>query len=201
MLELRFLLVPDGFGPLESPGPVGWKFFPWKEAVGGLRVIPLASSVNVTSLVQSKTLTLRAYPRIPTTSDKDVILEMADKFPVVSFDPRAGHFRTDYVVVGPILGLKPSVKADGNIELLMSPRVSGLELISGHYAAPSTRTTDVRLRLRSGDTVVLDGLITEDDVQSCGRTPLLAELPHLRRIYSHPPGHRIVVLLTPHIMK
>jgi type II secretory pathway component GspD/PulD (secretin) len=164
----------------------------------------IASSINF--LVTQGEAKVLASPRIATISDKESLIHIGDKFPIVYFDPRAGQFQVQYVDIGIKLDVKPSVKADGYIVCDIRPEVSTLvELVNNQYPRTAVRTVQTLMRVKDGDTVVIGGLINEQDIQSVTKVPLLADLPIIgtmfRSVSVTRSRNEVVLMLTPHIMR
>jgi len=151
-------------------------------------------------LIARGDLRVLSRSRVASQSDKDCLLALEDVLALVSFDPVAGQFQLHYDRMGTRLSLKPSVKADGFVTVELRTDVRMLvELISCQYSRVACRGGTYHLRLKDGDTFLLNGLITAEDVEAVQALPL--DLPTVRFIYSHKPGYRLAVLLTVHVMK
>jgi len=164
----------------------------------------IASSINF--LVTQGEAKVLASPRIATISDKESLIHIGDKFPIVYFDPRAGQFQVQYVDIGIKLDVKPSVKADGYIVCDIRPEVSTLvELVNNQYPRTAVRTVQTLMRVKDGDTVVIGGLINEQDIQNVQKVPLLSDLPIIgtmfRSISVTRSRNEVVLMLTPHVMR
>jgi type II secretory pathway component GspD/PulD (secretin) len=164
----------------------------------------IASSINF--LVTQGEAKVLASPRIATISDKESLIHIGDKFPIVYFDPRAGQFQVQYVDIGIKLDVKPQVKADGYIVCDIRPEVSTLvELVNNQYPRTAVRTVQTLMRVKDGDTVVIGGLINEQDIQNVQKVPLLSDLPVIgamfRSVSVTRSRNEVVLMLTPHIMR
>jgi type II secretory pathway component GspD/PulD (secretin) len=167
---------------------------------------PFLITSSIQFLITEGEAKVLASPRIATLSDKESLIHIGDKFPIVYFDPRAGQFQVQYVDIGIKLDVKPQVKGDGYIICDIRPEVSTLvELVNNQYPRTAVRTVQTLMRVKDGDTVVIGGLVNEQDIQSVQRVPLLSDLPIIgamfRSISVTRSRNEVVLMLTPHVMK
>jgi len=175
-------------------------------AINSLARTPFIIASNLQLLIAQSEAKVLASPRVATQSDKDALIHIGDKFPIVYFDPRAGQFQVQYVDIGIKLDVKPSIKADGYIIVELRPEVSTLvELVNGQYPRTAVRTINTTMRVKDGDTIVLGGLINELDLQTVTKIPLLGDLPIIgtmfRSVNTQRTRNEVVLMLSTHIMK
>ena len=77
-------------------------------------------------------------------------------------------------------------------------------LINNQYPITYERSTNAKVRVKDGDTIVLAGLISDSERNSVSKLPLLGDLPligALFRFESHNADRsEVVFMVTPHIM-
>ncbi len=164
----------------------------------------IISTINM--LVQTNEAKILASPRVATQSGTEALIHIGDKFPIVYFDPRAGQFQVQYVDIGIKLDVKPEVKADGWIVTELRPEVSNLiELVNNQYPRTAIRTVNTTMRVKDGDTIVIGGLIREDERVTIAKLPFLGDLPVLGVLFRTTSVDKsrseVVMMLTPHIMR
>jgi type II secretory pathway component GspD/PulD (secretin) len=164
----------------------------------------IVSTINM--LVQTNEAKILASPRVATQSGTEALIHIGDKFPIVYFDPRAGQFQVQYVDIGIKLDVKPEVKADGWIVTELRPEVSNLiELVNNQYPRTAIRTVNTTMRVKDGDTIVIGGLIREDERVTIAKLPFLGDLPVLGVLFRTTSVDKsrseVVMMLTPHIMR
>ncbi|MEW6281622.1 MAG: secretin N-terminal domain-containing protein [Candidatus Eremiobacterota bacterium] len=167
---------------------------------------PFIINSTVQFLVSNNEAKILASPRVATQSGTEALIHIGDKFPIVYFDPRAGQFQVQYVDIGIKLDVKPEIKADGFIVTELRPEVSNLiELVNNQYPRTAIRTVNTTMRIKDGDTVVIGGLIREDERVVSSRIPLLGDLPILGVLFRNTQVDKnrseVVMMLTPHIMR
>jgi type II secretory pathway component GspD/PulD (secretin) len=177
----------------------------------GIGISPFARTTfaleaQISYLVVQGEAKVLAAPRVATQSGKDALIHIGDKFPIVYFDPRAGQFQVQYVDIGIKLDVRPDIKTDGFILVDLRPEVSTLvELVNNQYPRTAVRTVNTSMRVKDGDTIIIGGLINEQDIQSVTKVPLLGDLPIIgtlfRSIGVTKSRNEVVMMLTPSIMR
>lgn len=175
-------------------------------AIGSFARSALAIEATINFLVTQNEAKILASPRVASISGKESLIHIGDKYPIVYFDPRAGQFQVQYVDIGIKLDVTSNVKADGYVVVNIRPEVSTLlELINNQYPRTAVRIIETEMRVKDGDTIVLGGLIREEDIQNVSKVPLLGDLPILgslfRTVSVTKNRNEVVVMMTPHIMK
>jgi type IV pilus secretin PilQ/predicted competence protein len=206
------------FGPFEVIGnlPAGIGAFQGFQTLAANRAFPLgigtfgrsglAMQANLNFLVSQNEAKVLASPRVAAQSGTEAQIHIGDKFPIVYFDPRAGQFQVNYVDIGIKLDVTANVKADGYVICKILPEVSTLvELVNNQYPRTAVRKVTTDARIKDGETLVLGGLIREEDIQAVQKVPLLGDLPILGTMFRNTSvtktRNEVVIMLTPQIMK
>jgi len=84
----------------------------------------------------------------------------------------------------------PQINQEKQVNLLLAPSISnliGFEELTPDVRVPriAVRNASTRVRINSGETIVLGGLIREDTIDDITKFPLLGDLPVLDKIFSH----------------
>jgi len=118
------------------------------------------------------------------------------------------NITTDTKQVGVQLRAAGSVSPDGYITLDLHPEVSTLKLsVEQGVTLPvvSRRFTDHIIRVKSGDTIVIGGLIRNDEIDEMSKVPLLGDLPFLGQLFRHKGKTRdhteVVMFITATVLK
>jgi len=221
-VPLQALNVPNTplqqFGPFEQLGNVDRAIgaFQGFQTLAGVRAFPLgigtfarsglALSANLNFLVSQNEAKVLASPRVAAQSGTEAQIHIGDKFPIVYFDPRAGQFQVNYVDIGIKLDVTAQVKTDGYVVCKILPEVSTLvELVNNQYPRTAVRKVTTDARIKDGETLVLGGLIREEDIQAVQKIPLLGDLPIMGALFRNTSvtktRNEVVIMLTPQIMK
>jgi type IV pilus secretin PilQ/predicted competence protein len=174
--------------------------------IGSFARSPFALQATIQFLITQNEAKVLAAPRVATRSGRDALIHIGDKFPIVYFDPRAGQFQVQYVDIGIKLDVKPEIKSDGYVIVDLRPEVSTLvELVNNQYPRTAVRTVNTSMRVKDGDTIVIGGLINEQDLQSVQKVPLLGDLPIIGTLFRQTTVNKsrneVVMMLTPSIMR
>jgi type II secretory pathway component GspD/PulD (secretin) len=122
--------------------------------------------------------------------------------------PTGQNILTDTKQVGVQLRVNADVNPDGYITMNLHPEVSVLKLtVEQGVALPvvTRRFTDHVVRVKDGDTIVIGGLIQDDELEAMSKVPLLGDLPFLGQIFRHKSKTRahseVVMFITASLIK
>jgi len=167
---------------------------------------PFSLTATLNFLVESNEARILAAPRIATMSGKTASIHVGDKFPIVYYDPRAGQYQVIYVDIGIKLEVKPTIGPDGYITCDITPTVSSLrELIQNQYPRTIERTATTTMRVKDGETIVIGGLIQDEDREVVDKVPLLGDLPIVGALFKTTTKgpdvkSEVVIMITPKVL-
>ncbi len=119
---------------------------------------------------------------------------------------QTGIGQTTYLDTGVILQVKPRVNPGGLVYLEVSQEVSKPGASASLNGNPpiNTRTLDTNIAVQSGDTILLGGLISEDDQTSEDGVPGLSRIPVIGKLFGSTKKDtqrtELIVLITPQVM-
>lgn len=110
--------------------------------------------------------------------------------------------------VGVYLQVSAMVASDGTVTMTIAPQVStvrGFNAVGGaSYPQIATREAQTTVRVRSGETIVLGGLIRDDEISNMEKVPILGDLPVFgelfRRRRRQKTSSQLVITVTPTIV-
>jgi type IV pilus secretin PilQ/predicted competence protein len=113
---------------------------------------------------------------------------------------------------GVIMSVTPQINDDGYITMLVEPSVTKTVTSkvtppadSGTVRDPKTRSSRTVVRIRSGDTLVVGGLIDRSDEETIRRVPGLSGIPFLGEMFKNVEvnnaSSELVVFITPTILR
>ena len=112
---------------------------------------------------------------------------------------------------GVILVVTPQLNADGYITMLVEPSVtktvaSNLTVSSGTKPRdPKTRSSRTMVRIRSGDTLVIGGLIDRSNQEALTKVPVLSGIPFLGEMFKNTEisdsASELIVFVTPRVLE
>jgi len=113
----------------------------------------------------------------------------------------------DYRNTGIILHVSPRINVNGNVRLEVEQEISNVSPQTASSLTPtvSERRVKSSISVASGQTVLLAGLISEQQEGSRNGIPLLDEIPHLGDAFSHQDkkGTRteLIIFIRPQIIR
>lgn len=116
----------------------------------------------------------------------------------------------EYEDVGIILKVTPRINADGLVEMTVAPEISAISAetvpISESVTAPTfvKRSAETRVMVQSGRTVVIGGLMEDQENREVRKVPLLGDIPLVgalfRRTIIEKSKTELLIFLTPHVV-
>lgn len=164
-------------------------------------------NATLNALIADGKAKILATPRIITIPGKEADIFIGDHIPVQTEKHDSGGYytATEYVDAGIKLQYTPIVSADGSlVTAAVHTEVSTPTLISElkNYRITS-RTANTNVRMRSGETLVIGGLINDEEQRSLQKIPLLSSIPLLGELFKNRTKRNtkteVIMLLTPYI--
>ncbi|MDD4321698.1 MAG: type II and III secretion system protein [Acidaminococcaceae bacterium] len=161
---------------------------------------------TVNALITNGKAKILATPRIITIPGKSASIFIGDHIPVLTDKIENGTTTTttSYVDAGIKLSYTPIVSDDGYITAIVHTEVSTPTLVSElkNYKITS-RTADTNVRMRNGETLVIGGLINEEEQKSLTKIPFLSNIPLLGELFKSRTTTKskteVMMILTPYI--
>jgi general secretion pathway protein D len=163
---------------------------------------------NVLTAIEGDTNSkLLARPSIRVIDSKEASILIGERllFQVATIQAGAVVYAIREERVGIALTVKPRITSDGHVLLTLHPEVSTVTGFNPQgYPNIATREADTIVRLADGQTLVIGGLIQEEDIASVSKVPILSEIPILgdlfkRRAKTSSPSE-VLIFVTPHII-
>lgn len=161
---------------------------------------------RLSALCQEGKAKVLATPRIITLPGREASIFIGDHIPVVTekVTNSTTTSTTEYVDAGIRLSYTPYLSQDGLITAKVHTEVSTPTLIAElkNYRITS-RTADTHVRLREKETLVIGGLISEQEQHRMEAIPLLSKLPLLGELFKFRSRSRnrteVCMFLTPYL--
>jgi len=157
-----------------------------------------------------------ARPSITTFDGRKASILMGDKVPVFTSTSDSTESDSDttmsveYKEVGVKLDVIPRINEEDKetITMVIKPSVSTISqwVESGNNKAPqiSERSAETTLRVKSGETILLGGLLKDEEIKSIRQIPFLSKLPVLGEIFKtrsiDKKNTEILIAITPTII-
>ncbi|RLD18429.1 MAG: hypothetical protein DRI36_01470 [Caldiserica bacterium] len=112
---------------------------------------------------------------------------------------------TSFTDVGIKLTVTPTINSDEYVTLEIQPEVSTVRQFLPEGPWIVTRQATTKVMVKDGDTIVIGGLIREEELESMQGVPFLSELPILGYLFKRHQQTKdrveLLVFITPHILK
>ena len=194
---------------------------------GGERVAPTAPTRFPTSrlsfnsfqgvlqaLENDSNTKILARPKVLTLDNESAVIRLTAN-EAVGFETSTTQTTTTSEPIrestGVILVVTPQVNQDGYITMIVEPSVTKTVASqvtppagTGSTRDPKTRSSRTMVRIRSGDTLVVGGLIDRSDLQSVRAVPVLSGIPVIGEAFKNTQVNNasteLIVFVTPHIL-
>lgn len=151
------------------------------------------------ALKTNKYVNTLSNPKLLVLNNHNATINIGNQVPIVSSQATASDIRTEgtgapsvlqniqYRSTGIALNVKPTINAEGYLTLDISQNVSNAQKNdTSDISSPLifNRQIKTNVILKSGETVMLGGLISEDKSKDDTKIPVLGELPVLKHLFS-----------------
>lgn len=192
--------LSGGNAPPSTPGPMGGINF------GSFGRAQASISATVNAMVTNKTAKLLANPSITVLNDQDASVFIGDtlRYKVQTSGINGPNISVFEVPVGIILLVHPRINDDGQVTLRVHPQVSTATIV-GDLPQTHTREAETVVRVKDGDTLVIGGLIRDEDTILMRKVPFLGDLPLVGQLFRNEDRSHtrteVMVFLTIHLSK
>lgn len=160
-----------------------------------------------------------ANPRIRVVDNKTAKINIGDKVPInlsttttATVSPTTTGVpttttSTEFKDVGIKLDIKPSIRLNNDVTMDLKLDVTSLGDIDqqANQYRFGTRTTETTINVRDGETVILGGLIRDEERVSLNKIPGLGDLPILGKLFSSTDKQKVksdvVLTITPRVIR
>jgi len=179
--------------------------------VGKIERTPLQINTAINALITEGKARVMANPTLTILDGRQASLHAGEKifYPQqIGRDPLGGFiYAATEINVGVTLKVNPRVGPDGNITLTLVPTISSLaESVYPGYPTITERSTLTTVRVKSGETLAIGGLIQDDETVTIHKVPLLGDIPIIGNLLfkskvKHPFRSEVVIIITPEVVK
>jgi general secretion pathway protein D len=200
--------LPNGVLPITRAGATGLAFS-YLNSAASMRA-------DVTALAGKNDAQILSSPKLMARNGETATIQVAQEVPILtSITSTPGSILTtgtttntvQYRTAGMILKVRPVINSGNRIDLDISQEVSDVkEIVAGGIASPTIgiRKVDTKLTLRDGSTVMLAGLISNNNSSSDSGVPFLKDLPLVGSLFKSQSVGRgkteLIILITPYII-
>ncbi|MFO0982312.1 MAG: hypothetical protein U1E76_11345, partial [Planctomycetota bacterium] len=170
---------------------------------------------GVLSAIASRRLVnILSAPKVATVNGKKAVMEVIEKIPYVQSTATTstsadglGSTTVQQVAfeeVGVTLTVTPTVGGDNTIKMEIVPEVKALTSFFNGVPVVDRRKVNTNIMVRDGETVLIGGILREDEIDAEVKTPLLGDIPLLGFLFTKNERRRekseLIVMITPTIL-
>lgn len=164
-----------------------------------------------------KYVNILSNPKLLVLNNHSASINVGDRIPIISSQASVGDVggnqpsilqNIQYQETGISLTVKPIINSDGYLSLNISQNVSNSKANNlGGSSSPIifNRQLQTDVILKSGETVVLGGLISEDKTKDTTKVPILGDIPLVKNLFSNSGDSvekkELVILIKPTILR
>ncbi|OQA90921.1 MAG: Type IV pilus biogenesis and competence protein PilQ precursor [Elusimicrobia bacterium ADurb.Bin231] len=149
-----------------------------------------------------------SQPRISTLNNMEAKIVVGGQIPYTQTTIGSGGVSTQstaFMTVGIQLTVKPTINADGRITMKINPTVSNVLRITAIGPETNTKEAETTVLVKDGETIVIGGLITQEERKDASQIPVLGDIPVLGHFFKsyHDDKQKaeLLIFVTPYIIK
>ena len=184
-------------------------------SLSGDNVILTLPSLLLTLIKQDSDAQTLANPRVRVLNNKQAKFHIGDRIPIQTSTSQGTAVALttstyEYKDVGIKLNIEPNVHLSNTVTLKMNLEISSLgdAIDFGNNQKQykfGTRNVDTTINLRDGETVIIGGLIKDEERKSSNKIPLLGDIPVVGKLFSRSDDGTvktdILMSITPNIVR
>jgi type IV pilus assembly protein PilQ len=145
-----------------------------------------------------------ASPQITTLDNKEARIFMGDQVPILSKD-QAGNALVTYVEAGTELVVTPQITAPDRVLLTLKPKKNNYSYDANAGVVIKKQEALTTVVVSDGETVVIGGLVSKEDIKSETGVPLLKDIPFVGALFRYTRTEVVkkdlVIFVTPRIVR
>ena len=181
---------------------------------GAVALIDGDLTATLKALAKKTKLEVLSRPSIMARNNEESIITIGAEVPFIKNSQISDAGRVlntvEYEDIGIILKVTPHINADGMVEMDVAPEISTIAeetvQISDGVSAPTfaKRSAETRVVVPSGKTVVIGGLMEDQEREEVRMVPLLGSIPVIGRLFRRTIKSKskteLLIFLTPHVV-
>lgn len=157
---------------------------------------------TISALVASNKGKIVAHPEITTVDNKEAFIQMGQKIPIKQFD-QSGNVVITFAEVGTILKVTPHITSQNRVLLKLKPERSSYTFDANGIVI-NTNNAETNVVVESGQTAVIGGLTTQEEMKTHTGLPILKDIPLLGYLFRYTRtqvvNRDLVIFVTPTIV-
>lgn len=160
--------------------------------------------VVISHLLSTNKGEVLASPQITTLDNKEARIFMGDQVPVLSKDV-SGNTITTYVEAGTELIVTPLITAPDRVLLTLKPTKNNYSFDANAGVIIKKQEALTNVVVSDGETVVIGGLVSKEDIDAESGVPLLKDIPFIGALFRYTRKETkkkdLVIFVTPRIVR
>jgi len=170
-------------------------------------------SVSLEALESSGVANVLANPKITTIEGEEANINIGDEIPILTTkttkeDDGETSQEIEFKNIGIDLKITPKITDDNNIFIDLQPEITTfldwVEINGTRYPTVSIKKVGTKVKVNSGETLAIGGLIQEKEYETMSKVPLLGDLPVLGKLFSQKnvesEKRELIIFITPKII-
>lgn len=197
-IDQFFPLVPSGTISTATANSDDFRAFPrpatTANATYAFGTLDFSSFTSTLQMLQSKSNTkVVSNPRIVVLNNQTAKVQVGSQIPLPTFERNETTGSVEvtgftYRDVGVVLDVTPHINSEEEILVDLKPEVSSKQAANinfGEFQAPAfdVTTATTQVLIRSGETIAIGGLLTDNAGLTEARIPYLADIPILGKLF------------------
>lgn len=174
-----------------------------------------ATNLRINALIQNNKAKLLANPTIMALDGSESLIKITEQVVSkydVTITQTAVTREVELADVGIVLNILPKIGSDGNVTMRVRPSITTplperiIDTVTGAFVTPiSTREVIIEdLRVKSGETLAIAGLLKDKEVERVGKVPVLGSIPLFGKLFTSKEVDKtkteLMILITPRII-
>jgi type IV pilus assembly protein PilQ len=155
------------------------------------------------ALITDGTATLRANPRISAFEGRPATLNVGTEtyFSILTGNVNFPTSQIQVIRTGVTLTVTGFIGDDGYITLNLSPEVGDFAASVDGNPTVTVRRATTNIRVKSGETIVIGGLIQDGSIKNTSKVPILGDIPIVGKLFTRSSTSKrrtdVVMMITP----
>lgn len=158
---------------------------------------------TISALVSNGNAKIIAHPEITTVENMEARIQMGQRVPITQFD-ESGNTVIIFEEVGTLLRVTPHITSDNKILMHLIPERSTYEY-GPNGVIINTSNAETNVIVENGQTAVIGGLTTQDELESSFGLPILKDLPFIGMFFGYTKkeiiNRDLIIFVTPTLVE
>lgn len=162
---------------------------------------------TLAALVQEGKARVLSAPRVAVLDGNKATVNLGEEVPIPQVDT-TGRITFTFKPIGVVLEITPRLNREGLITTTISPEVSSviqfLQTPSGPVPRIASRKANTIVQVRSGESIVIAGMISAEERETVVKVPLLGDIPIIGSLFRRTTTDRreseVIFVVTPQVV-